>query len=733
MLDAIVSLPGEKLLNKNLRKSLMETLTGTVSSIVYAGAENGFTVAKIESDNGETIIIGTLPSLQPGECLKCQGTWKKHAQYGKQFEVSSFESHVPSDLVGIKKYLESGMIKGIGPSYAKKIVGKFGLNTLKIINEEPSRLSEVGGIGPKRLKTILKCWEEQHAIRDIMIFLRGHGVGAAYAHKIYKIHKENSIEKVQNDPFSLTRSIQGIGFKTADKIAESVGIAKESPQRIDAGIEFVFQELAGAGHTCYPEEEFLTAAETILEVSAKLVASRISFLLENGSLSRDNGKLWVRLFYLAEQGIAKEVIRLSDAPSSLREVDEEKAIEWVQEKLRLTLAKEQREAVYQGVGQKFMVITGGPGTGKSTITKAILRISEKLTSKILLAAPTGRAAKRMSEITYKKAFTIHSILEMDFISGTFKKNQDNPLSCDLLIIDEASMIDTRLMQSLLRAVPDHCRVILIGDVDQLPSVGAGNVLKDIIEAEVVPVFQLKRIFRQAANSRIITNAHRVNRGYMPDLTPIPGSDFLFLAKELPEEILDEVLHQVQQGIFTAKGRTQVLSPMKKGILGTENLNALLQKTLNPSTKPLIRMGKCFHLYDKVMQIKNNYEKEVYNGDIGFITKIDLEEEQMEVSFDNTPVIYEFSELTELILAYAVSIHKYQGSECDRIILPIHTSHFKLLNKNLLYTGITRGKKQVVLIGTQKAVILAVKKAESDGRYTGLKEQLTLSLTNSKKY
>ena len=709
---------------------MTDTLTGTISHIVYSAEETGFTVAKMETDNGETVIVGTLPALQPGESLKCTGSWKKHAQYGKQFDVASFEACAPSDLVGIRRYLESGMIKGIGPSYAERIVKKFGVNTLSILDSAPERLSEIEGIGPKRLKTIIRCWQEQHAIRDIMIFLRGHGIGAAYAQKIYKTYKEKSIEQVTNDPFSLTRAIQGVGFKSADKIASSLGIAKESTKRIDAGIEFVFQELASSGHTCYPEADFIACAKDILEVDPSLIEERIAFLLETKSLAKDDDLLFVRFFHIAEQGIGKETLRIKEASSSLREVDEEKAIAWAEEKLRIKLAKEQKEAVRQGICQKFMIITGGPGTGKSTITKAILRISEKLTHKILLAAPTGRAAKRMSEITYKKAFTIHSLLEMDFMTGMFKRNNTNPLTSELLIIDEASMIDTRLMYSLLRAIPDHCRVIFIGDVDQLPSVGAGSVLKDMIDSEVLPVLTLKRIFRQAANSRIITNAHRVNRGYMPDLTPVPGSDFLFLAKENPEEILSEVLSQVRQGVYTAKGRTQVLSPMKKGVLGTENLNTLLQQTLNPSNQPLTRMGRAFHLNDKVMQIRNNYQKEVYNGDIGFITKIDKEEEQLEVCFDETPVIYEFSELDELVLAYAVSIHKYQGSECDRIILPVHTSHFKLLNKNLLYTGITRGKKLVSLIGTTKAVALAVKNSDSKERYTGLKKQLQIAMTKN---
>lgn len=701
-------------------------IKGTVTHIVYAGAENGFTVARLQTQEepDPIVIVGSLPSLQPGESLLCQGSWKKHAQHGKQFEVTSFESCIPSDLVGIQKYLESGMIKGIGPKYAKKIIAKFGINTLKIIDTEPHRLSEIEGIGSKRREQILSCWKEQHAIRKVMIFLRGHEISTNYAHKIYKAYGDKSIELVEQDPFSLIRTIPGIGFKTADKVAFSVGFAKESPHRVDAGIEHIFLELSGEGHTCYPEKDFVKMAGEILEIPAEIIENRISFLLQNKSLYKEEDKLWIYTYYHIEQGIARELKRIQEGSSSLRQIDEEKALSWVQEKLHLTLAKEQAEAVALGFSQKLLIITGGPGTGKSTITKAILRISEKLTSKILLAAPTGRAAKRMSEITHKKAFTIHSILEMDFTSNQFKRNERNPLSCDLLIIDEASMIDTKLMYSLLKAVPTTCRVIFIGDVDQLPSVGAGSVLKDLIESETLPVSRLKRIFRQAANSRIITNAHKVNQGYFPDITPMPGSDFIFLPKEEPQEILQEILYQIKHSSFSQyASKLQVLSPMRKGILGTENLNDLLQKTFNPSDKPLLRMGRAFHLGDKVMQIKNNYEKEVYNGDIGFITAMDVEEQHLEVTFDQTPVLYEFSELEELVLAYAVSIHKYQGSECDCIILPMHTSHFKLLNKNLLYTGITRGKKSVILIGTTRSIAIAVNKAESQQRNTGLKARL----------
>lgn len=708
----------------------MELLEGTVHSIVFAKEEEGFAIARLSTKNSKDpiTITGTLPSLQIGEGLLCQGVWKTHAQYGKQFEVHSFEACIPSDLIGMQKYLESGAIKGIGPSYAKKLLDHFGLGTFKIIDEEPHRLSEVPGIGAKRVTQILSCWQDQRAIRDIMVFLRGHQVSAGYAHKIYRAYKEKSIEKVSENPFALTKEIFGIGFKTADKIAESLGIHKDSPRRIDAGIEFVFQELTGEGHTCFPKIEFIKIAQETLDVPLSIIEERLAFLLTQKNLIEEKGRIWIERTYRMEKEIAEEVKRLLITPSTLRSVDTHKAVKWVEEQLRIMLATEQALAVEEGVRQKFMIITGGPGTGKSTITKAILRISEKLSSKILLAAPTGRAAKRLSEITHKKAFTIHALLEMDFVSRQFKKNKQNPLSCELLIIDEASMIDTALLYSLLKAVPSQCRVILIGDVDQLPSVGAGKVLKDFIDAKAVPTFRLKRIFRQAAHSRIVTNAHKVNQGCFPDLSSIPGSDFIFLDRQSPEEIAREVLKQVLEQERTFPGKVQLLVPMRKGSVGIDHFNTLLQNALNPSPTPLLRMGKSFHLKDKVMQIRNNYQKEVYNGDIGFITAIDEEEGQLEVSFDDRPVIYEFTELDELVLAYAVSIHKYQGSESDCILIPLHTGHFKLLNKNLLYTAITRGKKLVVLIGMVKAIAIAVRTTSSQERHTGLKDRL-LTLSN----
>jgi len=709
----------------------MDQLVGYIENIVYTEPDSGFMVARFKTPSQKdlTTVVGSLPSVQPGETLRCQGNWKTHPQHGRQFEVVSFETEAPSDLLGIQKYLESGMIKGIGPVYAERIVKTFGVTSLDIIDKQPDRLTEVPGLGDKRIDKIKSCWQEQKAVRDVMVFLRGHGVSAAYAQKIYKAYGDKSIQKVKDNPYALAKEIFGIGFKIADGIAEGMGIGKSSSLRIDAGIEHFLWELSNEGHTCFPEVELLEQATQILSAPLELIQERINALVLSGSLVRNTTYIWVKPFYLAELGIARELARIMQSPCRLRDVHKEKALEWAQQKLHIELAKEQIEAVSQGLSEKALIITGGPGTGKSTITKAILRILEKITDKILLAAPTGRAAKRMTEITYKKAFTIHSLLEMDFGTGKFKKNRENPLKCDLIMIDESSMIDTLLMYNLLKAIPSEARVIFIGDIDQLPSVGAGNVLKDIIASDRLPVSCLKQIFRQAAHSKIVVNAHKVNQGEFPDTFPHPKSDFIFIEKETPEEILQEIVYQVSDAVpkrnrFHKFEDIQVLSPMKRGVIGGENLNIVLQQKLNPHPTPLIRMGRSFHVNDKVMQIRNNYNKEVFNGDVGRIMEIDLTEQSMKVSFDGKIVPYEFHEIDELVLAYAVSIHKYQGSECPCIIIPVHTSHFKLLTRNLLYTGITRGKRLVILIGSKKALAIAVRNEEVKKRHTGLKNRIT---------
>ena len=709
----------------------MDQLSGFIDNIVFASEETGFTVARLKTPNQIDLIniIGSMPGVIPGETMHCHGVWKHHAKHGRQFEVQSYELTAPVDVLGIQKYLESGMVKGIGPVYAKRIVDTFGVKTLEIIDKYPQRLQEVPGIGGKRVEKIERYWDEQKAVRNVMIFLQSHKVRPSFAQKIFRTYGEESIDKVTENPYRLAKEIYGIGFKTADELAQNLGIAPDSPLRIRAGVEHVLWELSSDGHVCYPKEEFIPEAEIMLDVCGDLIADQVDYLEQEGhiaqSMIEDQSFIWVKPLYMAEKGVARELKRILESPCNIRSMFVDKAIDWASEKQRIRFAKEQKTAIAASLEEKIHIITGGPGTGKSTITRAILSITSKVTDKIVLAAPTGRAAKRMSEICYKKAFTIHSLLEFDFHKGGFKKNRENPLSARLLIIDEASMIDTQLMYHLLKAIPDETRVIFIGDIDQLPSVGPGNVLKDMIASESLPVTRLKHIFRQGKGSRIVMNAHRINAGYFPETEHKKGSDFVFFDVEDPEAILTKILELIEHHIpehfgFNAIDDIQVLSPMKRGVIGTDNLNHVLQQKLNPQTLQLIRMGRSFNFNDKVMQIRNNYDKKVYNGDVGRIVNIDLENQELIVSFDGKEVPYDFSEVDELMLAYAVSVHKYQGSECPCVIIPVHTTHFKLLFRNLLYTGITRGKKLVVLLGTKKALAIAVKTDNVKTRYTGLK-------------
>ena len=718
--------------------SKMEQIYGYIERISFQNPENGYTIAKLKISNKKDLvcIVGLLPSILPGETIRCFGEWKQHLIHGYQFSVDSYKTEAPSDVIGITKYLGSGLVKGIGPVYAKRIVEKFGSDTLNIIDNNPDELHEIPGLGKKRVERIKICWVDQRIIREIIIFLQTNGVSPSYAQKIFKTYGAKSIEKVKANPFSLAKDIFGIGFKTADEIAFKLGIEKDASQRIDSGIEFVLSELSSDGHVCYPIEEFFGESEKMLDVKRELIEARIKFLKEDErielfDLIYGNAKvnfIWIRPLFLAEVGIAREIKKLLDHPCNLRTIDTEKALEWVQTHLNIKLAENQKLAVMRSLEQKVHIITGGPGTGKSTITNAILSVSSKLTSGILLAAPTGRAAKRMSEITGKKAQTIHSLLEFDYKTGGFKRNRKTPLECDLIIVDESSMIDTLLMNSLLKAIPPHARVIFVGDINQLPSVGPGNVLKDMIASNCLEVTQLNEIFRQAAGSRIIVNAHKINQGEFPDVRNLSDSDFFFLEAEEPEAVLKNIIQLVSVRLprkynFNVLDDIQVLAPMRKGVIGTENLNLVLQETLNGQNEPIFRAGKRFAVGDKVMQIKNDYKREIFNGDIGKITRIDSVDQQLIVTIDGREVIYEYSDLDELVLAYAVSIHKYQGSECPCIIIPVHTTHFKLLYRNLLYTGVTRGKKLVVLVGTKKAISIAVRNDEVRKRFTGLKQAL----------
>lgn len=696
----------------------MEQIFGTLERITYRQEESGFTVARLKQPRKKdlTTIVGTLPHLSVGDTLRLIGNWKKHPSHGMQLEVSECYFDSPKDCEGIERYLGSGAIRGIGPSYAKRIVERFKEASLDIIEHATDQLLSIEGIGEKRLEQIKKSWGQQKAIRDIMVFLQKHTVSPGYARKIYRQYGEETVERLQENPYALANDIIGIGFKIADTIANKMGFPSDSTLRLDAGIAYVLNELASSGHTCYPKEALCLEGETLL---GHPIQERMQVGITEERFIEHEGRIWLKKYWLCEKAIARDVNRILEAKSALRDVKLDPAINWVEEKLNLKLADKQKEAVKAALSEKMVIITGGPGTGKSTITNAILTITSRLTHKILLAAPTGRAAKRMSEITRREALTIHSMLKFDFKEKRFKHNKDYPLPCDLLIVDEASMLDTPLATSLFAAIGEKTRVILVGDVFQLPSVGPGTVLNDLIECDKIPVVTLNEIYRQAAGSKIVTNAHKVNAGDFPDLSFDKESDFFFCKAEEPTAALNKVVELVSKRLskrFHPIKHIQVLAPMKKGELGIDNLNQALAKALNPDRSETMR----FSVGDKVMQLRNDYDKEVYNGDIGVVSHI---EEHVTITFDGHEVDYDKSELEDLTLAYATSVHKYQGSECPCVVIVVHPAHFMMLQRNLLYTAITRGKKLVILVGTGKAIGMAVGRNDAEKRHTGLKEAM----------
>jgi exodeoxyribonuclease V alpha subunit len=707
----------------------VDQVFGFIERITFLNPENGFTVAKLQEPKKKelTTLVGVLPDINPGVTLCCQGTWKFSSQHGAQFEVQNYTIEAPKDLLGIQKYLQSGLIKGIGPKFAEKIVKTFGIKTLSIIDEEPFKLLNVPGIGDKKVDRIISCWSKQKSIRDVMIFLQKNDLSPTLAQRIFKSYGDKSLEILQNQPYKIAQDIMGIGFKTADLLAKKLGIELSDFTRLKAGIEHVLNELSADGHVCFPKDKLVEESQKLLNIDISKIEEALFSLIEDKRIVLEKEKVFLKYFYLAEQGIAREIARITSSLSPLRTIDTPKAVSWVEEELSIKLADNQKDAVSKALKEKFLIITGGPGTGKSTITKAILKISEKLTSKIVLAAPTGRASKRMSEITRKESKTIHSLLEWSFSSGGFKRNREFPLDANLVIIDESSMIDTILMYQLLKAIPSNARVIFLGDIHQLPSVGAGNVLKDMIESLRLTTITLNEIFRQAKGSKIITNAHKINEGTYPDTSNHPKGDFFFLKHESPEEITKTIIELVTVRLprlgYESDKDIQILTPMKKGSLGTEALNFHLQNSLRNTSNPLFSQGKRFFLHDKVMQIKNNYDKEVFNGDIGIIVGIDTSEQEVIVSYEGRKIIYDFTELDEITSAYAVSVHKYQGSECPCIIMPIHTSHFILLHRNLLYTAVTRGKKLVILIGTPKALHIAINTNDTKERFSALKDAI----------
>ena len=709
-------------------REFVEYLRCVVERITYQNAENGYTVLKCAVKNYKDLVtvVGMMPDTHVGSVLSLEGFWKVDAKYGRQFSVQKFEETLPATVYGIEKYLGSGLIKGIGPKFARRIVEKFGKDTLEVIEENPNALIEVEGIGKVRVERIKTSWQEQKEIKNIMLFLQGHEVSTSHATKIFKAYGSESIQIVKENPYRLADDIWGIGFKTADSIAAKMGIEKDRFIRLRSGILYTLNKLSESGHCYAVREQLMEKAVQLLEVDAPELEITLDEMIRTGDVIKEEEAIYLPPFYFSETGCAKSMLHLLERERKVR-VNPDEIVQKVIRQSAISYDEIQLEAIRTAISSKIMVLTGGPGTGKTTTTMGIISAYQMAGCRILLAAPTGRAAKRMSEATGMEAKTIHRLLEFKPPEG-YQKNEDKPLDGDVLILDECSMVDVILMYNLLKAVPEHMSLILVGDTDQLPSVGAGNVLKDVIDSGRIPVVRLTRIFRQAQGSRIIMNAHRINKGEAIDMRGGKESDFFFAGKETNEEVVDTLVKYCTKNLpdyyhVDAFREIQVLTPMQRGICGAANLNQVLQEAMNPTRIFLHRGGTQYRLHDKVMQIRNDYDKEVFNGDIGTVTRVDMEERELTVDFDGRNVVYDVAELDELVLAYAVTIHKAQGSEYPIVVMPFTMSHFVMLQRNLLYTGVTRAKKILVLIGEKKAVYYAIKNEKTTERNTKLAERL----------
>lgn len=716
--------------------STTEVLAGLVERVTFHSQETGFCVLRVKARGHRDLVttVGHAAMISAGEWITASGVWLNDRNHGLQFKAHFLKTSAPSTIEGIEKYLGSGMIRGIGPVYAKRLVKAFGKDVFDIIEATPERLREVTGIGRVRAAKITAGWADQKVIREIMVFLHQHGVGTARAVRIFKTYGTDAVQVMSENPYRLAKDIRGIGFRTADLIAEKLGIEKTAMIRVRAGISFALSEAMGDGHCGLPRADLTGLAEKLLEVPMALIERALVEELAEKTVTGDRvgdaDCIFLTGLYLAEKGIAEQLQRIRTGSLPWPDIDADKALPWIEQKTELTLAPSQAEAIRMALKSKIMVITGGPGVGKTTIVNSILRILAAKSVKLLLCAPTGRAAKRMTEATGMEAKTIHRLLEFDPKSFGFKRTDENPLDCDLLVVDESSMVDVLLMQSLMRAVPSTAALLIVGDIDQLPSVGPGQVLADIIGSGAVPVARLTEVFRQAAQSKIITTAHAINAGNMPDLAPPSGDvDFYFVSAADPEEAVARIVELVSKRIprrfgFDPIKDIQVLCPMNRGGVGARSLNIELQAALNPAgDKKVERFGWTFAPGDKVMQIENDYDRDVYNGDIGMIEDIDMDEGEVAVDFDGRTVTFAFGELDTLVPAYAATIHKSQGSEYPAVVIPVMTQHYAMLQRNLIYTGITRGKKLVVLVGQKKAVAIAVKNVSGRTRWSKLDEWL----------
>lgn len=715
-----------------------ESLKGTVEKFLFKSDDNGFVVFRLQTISAEIIVTGYLPSLNVGQDVELLGSWQHHKKFGKQFNAKSCSHQLPATISGLKKYLGSGLIKGIGKVYAEKLVNHFGQNILKIIDEEPTKLQEVDGIGLKRIEFIANAWKSQKEISNIMIFLQDKGVSAAYATRIYKHYKSEALAVLQENPYRLADEVWGIGFKLADQIAQKIGFSKNSPQRIKSGITFVITSASSQGHLYVELEELKNNIKEILELNdsdAQIIKNGLINLYESGQLKfitwKDKHYITIAQYYYSEHSVAQKIKTLIS--KSTLNID----INKIYQKIKIedgngfSLNEPQQLGILTALQNRLAVITGGPGTGKTTLVRKLLEVLDEYQISYKLAAPTGRAAKRMMESSGKYAMTIHRLLEFDPKIGAFKLNEKNALKTDFLIVDEASMIDIFLANSILKAVSDKTTLLFIGDVDQLPSVGAGNFLKDIIDSQQIPIVKLTQVFRQKEDSLIIVNAHKINRGEFP-VSNLPNSkkDFIFIKEEDAENLgthLKSIYAATLKKHFINIEDAIVLTPMNKGLAGTMNINNSLQNMLNPDDKnaqQIMKHGIKYKVGDRVMQIRNNYDKFIFNGDIGVIQSIDQEEQIVYINFNDNVLDYSFDELDEIVLAYSITIHKSQGSEYGAVIIPIFMQHFVLLAKNLVYTGITRAKKLCIIIGQPKALAMAIKNKKEKNRLTFLKLFLT---------
>lgn len=711
------------------------TIEGVLERVAFANAESGWTVAHLTvRGRGQVTVVGNLLGAQPGESLRVTGRWTRNRRFGEQFEAGSVLTVKPSTFVGIERYLSSGMVKGLGPTIARRLVQHFGLDTLDVIDRDPKRLAEVEGIGPVRTKRILEAWGEQREIREVMVFLQSHGISAGHAARIFKRWGRGALQQVRENPYRLAREIWGIGFRTADKIARDLGIPADSPHRAAAGLLHALAEAADRGHVFLPQRELLAAGAELLELPAETLAPALDALVAEEAvvvepLADGDRAVYPPPLAKAERGVAGRLRALTAQRLLPLQLDVEAALRWFERREKVELAPLQRQAIVAAIRQKVVVVTGGPGTGKTTLIRGVFAILGAKRQRVLLAAPTGRAAKRLSEATGGEAKTIHRLLDFQPKKGGFARDESSPLEVDVLVVDEASMLDVVLAHELLRAVPDRARLVLVGDVDQLPSVGPGRVLEDLIVSGSVEVVRLTEVFRQARRSLIVVNAHRVRAGELPiESEEGQGADFFFIAKSQPEAILATVKQLVAERIplrfgLDPRADVQVLTPMQRGILGAANLNAELQALLNGEGEAVARGSRLLRVGDRVMQTRNNYDHEVFNGDLGRVAAIDAPGQKLRVDFEGRSVAYDLAQLDELTLAYATSIHKSQGSEYPCVVIPLHTQHYTLLQRNLLYTALTRGRRLVVVVGSRKALALAVRTETTTRRHTLLARRL----------